>query len=221
MTEAEPGNYSMVVEQNGLPMSEPACVAGAVFGEPPLTRPALLLHTCCAPCSTAVVEQLARRFRITLYFCNSNIDDEEEYKKRLEAQRQFVEQYNMSPWVIEPLALVCAPYAPLAFLELVRGMEACREGGARCRLCIGDRLEKSAVYAAMNGFEYFATALTVSRHKNYSMIREIGMALALRYSLTFVEDDFKKGGGEKRSIELAKAYGLYRQDYCGCRFSKR
>jgi predicted adenine nucleotide alpha hydrolase (AANH) superfamily ATPase len=164
---------------------------------------------------------LANRFRITLYFCNSNIDDEEEYKKRLEAQKLFVESYNSSPVMIEPLVLVCAPYAPLAFLELVCGMEECREGGARCRRCIEDRLERTAVYAAMNGFEYFATALTVSRHKDYDMIHEAGLMIALRYGLSFIEDDFKRDGGEKRSIELAKIYGLYRQNYCGCRFSKR
>ena len=193
----------------------------AVFGEPAVLRPAILLHTCCGPCSTAVVEQLAPRFSITLYFCNSNIDDEEEYKKRFQAQKDFVERYNSSAHMGGSLTLVCAPYAPAAFLRLVKGHESCPEGGARCRLCIEDRLEKTAVYAAMNGFEYFSTALAVSRHKNHDMIREIGTALALRYGLTFIGDDFKKGGGEKRSIELAKSYGLYRQNYCGCSFSKK
>ena len=196
--------------------------AGAAFSEPAVQLPALLLHSCCGPCSTAVVEQLAPRFRVTIFFCNSNIDDEAEYKKRLEAQKEFVERYNASPdRATEPLSLVCAPYAPAAFLKLVQGFEDCAEGGARCRLCIGDRLEKSAAYAAMNGYEYFSTTLSVSRHKNYGVISELGKALAVRYGLTFVDEDFKQGGGAERAALLAKSYGLYKQNYCGCRFSKR
>jgi len=209
-----------VFEEN-IQFSDTGQEMAAIFGEPEVAKPALLLHTCCGPCSTAVVERLAPRFRITLYFCNSNIDDEEEYKKRLEAQKQFVESYNASPDKAGPIALVCAPYAPLAFRKLVAGFEADPEGGARCRLCIEDRLQKTAAYAAMNGFEYFSTALSVSRHKNFEMILGIGNVLALQYNLTFVGEDFRKGDGEKRSIELAKAYGLYRQNYCGCCFSKR
>jgi len=192
-----------------------------VFGEPLVSRPALLLHACCGPCSSAVVEQLASRFRITLYFCNSNIDDEAEYKKRLEAQQDFVDRHNASSRKTEPVALVCAPYAPAAFLKLVEGKESCPEGGERCRLCIRDRLEKTAAYAALHGYEHFSTTLSVSRHKDHGYIREAGQGLALTYGLSFVGDDFKKGGGEQRTAELAKIYDLYRQDYCGCRFSKR
>ena len=204
-------NFSAVIAQE----------EGAAYIGPVVSRPLLLLHSCCGPCSTAVVEQLAPRFRIALYFCNSNIDDEAEYKKRLENQRRYVEQYNASDKKIDPIAVISAAYTPAAFLKLVEGMEDLEEGGARCRICCADRLEKTAAFAVMNGYEYFSTTLTVSRHKNYEMIRESGLALALRYGLSFEDGDFKKGGGELRSIELAKEYGLERQNYCGCRFSKR
>ena len=195
---------------------------GAAFEESAVAAPGLLLHACCGPCSTAVVEKLAPRFRVTLYFCNSNIDDEAEYKKRLEALKEFVQRYNASPdRAGAPLSLVCAPYAPEAFLKMVEGLESCDEGGARCRLCIQDRLEKTAAFASMNGFEHFSTTLSVSRHKSHRMIQELGNALALRYGLSFVDEDFKQGGGEQRAAGLARAYGLYRQNFCGCRFSKK
>jgi len=193
---------------------------GAAFVEPVLARPAVLLHTCCGPCSTAVIERLSLRFRIALFFCNSNIDDEAEYKKRLETQKQYVEHYNASDKKTDPVDLICAPYRPDAFLKLIAGKEECEEGGERCRLCIHDRLEKTAVFAVMNSYEFFSTTLSVSRHKNIEMILELGYALALKYSLSFIGENFKKNGGEQRSIELAKAYGLERQDYCGCSFSK-
>ena len=184
-------------------------------------RPALLLHSCCGPCSTAVVERLSRRFRLTIYFCNSNITEEEEYRRRLGVQRVFVDAYNASADCVEPLSLVAAPYAPEAFLEAVCGLEAEPEGGMRCRLCIADRLERTAVYASLHGFDVFSTTLSVSPHKNYEMIAGIGRELALRYGLSFLAEDFKKRDGFRRSVALAEAYGLYRQSYCGCRFSKK
>ena len=194
---------------------------GAVFDEPEVLLPALLLHSCCGPCSASVVEQLATRFRLTLYFCNSNIDDEEEYQRRLTAQRDFTERYNLTFSAGEPITLICAEYEPDAFKALVKGKEGCPEGGERCRLCIHDRLERTAEYAAMNGYEFFSSTLTVSRHKDYEMILHSGKQLAVKYRLSFIEDDYKKDGGELRSAELAKEYGLYRQNYCGCSFSKR
>ena len=193
----------------------------AAFEEPLVSLPALLLHACCGPCSASVVEQLAPRFRLTLYFCNSNIYDEAEYKKRLETQRQFVENYNKGLMGAEPISLVCAPYEPEEFLELIKGNETCAEGGKRCRICINDRLERTVTYAAMNRFDYYSTTLSVSKHKDHGMIVQLGKALALRYRLSFIDDDFKKDGGEQRSAELSKDYGLYRQNYCGCSFSKR
>ena len=213
---AKSTHYSNIVERVSGEITHDT---GVTSFESAVSRPAILLHSCCGPCSTAVVEKLAQRFRITLYFCNSNIDDEAEYLRRLEAQKQFVERYNASD-MGDPIELICAPYAPQAFLKLVEGTEECAEGGARCRRCIHDRLEKTAEYAALHDFEYFSTTLSVSRHKSYEMIQEEGKSIALRYVLTFEDSDHKKGGGEERSIELAKAYGLYRQNYCGCRFSK-
>ena len=184
-------------------------------------RPALLLHSCCGPCSTAVVERLNRRFRITIYFCNSNITEEDEYRRRLDAQRSFVDACNASADCTEPLTLAVAPYAPEAFLEAVRGLESEPEGGARCRICVRDRLERTAAYAAMHGFDTFSTTLSVSPHKNFVMISELGHELALRYGLAFLAEDFKKQDGFRRSAILSEAYGLYRQSYCGCRFSAR
>ena len=189
--------------------------------EPRPERPALLLHTCCGPCSTAVVERLSRRFWLTLYFCNSNITEEEEYRRRLDAQRAFVDAYNASAECAEPLSLIAAPYAPEAFLEAVSGLEAEPEGGARCRVCVRDRLERTAAYAALHGFDTFSTTLSVSPHKDFVMISELGRELALRYGLSFLAEDFKKQDGFRRSAILSEAYGLYRQSYCGCRFSKR
>ncbi|GHU64014.1 hypothetical protein AGMMS49983_08870 [Clostridia bacterium] len=113
-----------------------------------------------------------------------------------------------------------APYRPEAFLESVKGHEEDKEGGARCRICIQDRMEKTAAFAAMHGFEYFTSTLSVSPHKDFGLIREIGQALALRYRVSFLAEDFKKQNGFARSCELAGIYGLYRQNYCGCRFSK-
>lgn len=194
---------------------------GIIFGESDVSLPPLLLHACCGPCSASVVEQLASRFRITLYFCNSNIDTEDEFNKRLEAQKIFVEKYNASPNNASPVSLICAPYEPELFEKLVQGTEHCQEGGARCRLCIRDRLERTADYAKMNGYEYYSTTLSVSRHKDHAMILNFGKALALRYGLAFVDDDYKQDGGEQRSVELSKEYGLYRQNYCGCSCSKR
>ena len=195
--------------------------SGVVFGESDISLPALLLHACCGPCSASVVEQLASRFRITLYFCNSNIDTEEEFNKRLDAQKTFVEKYNADLSAGEPVSLICAAYEPEPFDKLVQGTEHCQEGGARCRLCIRDRLERTADYAKMNGYEYYSTTLSVSRHKDHGMILNFGKALGLRYGLVFVDDDYKQDGGELRSVELSKKYGLYRQTYCGCSCSKK
>jgi predicted adenine nucleotide alpha hydrolase (AANH) superfamily ATPase len=195
--------------------------AGMAFDDPAVLRPQVLLHSCCGPCSTAVVERLSPRFKITIYYCNSNIDDEAEYQRRLAAQKEYVTRYNASVRMNEPLSLVQAIYAPAAFLKLAQGAEDSPEGGERCRRCISDRLEKTAAFAAINGYEYFSTTLSASRYKSYEMIAELGKALALRYSLSFIDDNFKRGGGEQRAVLLAKSYGLYRQNYCGCRFSKR
>jgi len=210
-----------VIEQRETSDNEFLKDAGLTFSDPSVLRHQVLLHSCCGPCCTSVVERLAPRFKITIYYCNSNIDDEAEYQRRLEAQKEYIDRYNASVRLNEPLSLVQAVYAPAAFLKLAEGFEDAPEGGERCRRCVSDRLEKTAAFAAMNGYEYFTTTLSASRYKNYEMIAELGRMLALRYSLSFVDDDFKKGGGDQRAVLLSKSYGLYRQNYCGCRFSKR
>ena len=184
-------------------------------------RHALLLHSCCGPCSTAVIERLAEEFDITVFFYNPCITEEEEYLRRRENQKKFLDQFNARRLDRDPIRMMEGPYHPGIFLKQAEGMEQEPEGGARCSMCFTQRLEKTAETAQLNGFELFGTTLTVSPHKNYKRISEIGQQIALKYSLTFLDRDFKKKDGFKRSIELSRQYDLYRQNYCGCRFSKR
>ena len=174
-------------------------------------RPRLLLHSCCGPCSSYVLEYLSDYFDITLFFYNPNIQPAEEYEKRLSAQKQLLERAKYK----NPVAFLAGEYEPQRFFEAVKGLENCREGGARCEKCFELRLSKAAELAKKGGFDYFATTLTVSPHKNAVLINEIGG----RYQ-NYLPSDFKKREGYKRSIILSKEYELYRQDYCGCIFSK-
>lgn len=174
-------------------------------------RPRLLLHSCCGPCSSYVLEYLSDYFDITLFFYNPNIQPAEEYEKRLSAQKQLLERAKYK----NPVAFLAGEYEPQRFFEAVKGLENCREGGARCEKCFELRLSKAAEIAKKGGFDYFATTLTVSPHKNAVLINEIGG----RYQ-NYLPSDFKKREGYKRSIILSKEYELYRQDYCGCIFSK-
>ena len=174
-------------------------------------RPRLLLHSCCGPCSSYVLEYLSDYFDITLFFYNPNIQPAEEYEKRLSAQTQLLESAKYK----NPVAFLAGEYEPQRFFEAVKGLENCREGGARCEKCFELRLSKAAEIAKKGGFDYFATTLTVSPHKNAVLINEIGG----RYQ-NYLPSDFKKREGYKRSIILSKEYELYRQDYCGCIFSK-
>jgi predicted adenine nucleotide alpha hydrolase (AANH) superfamily ATPase len=180
----------------------------------------ILVHSCCGPCSTAVCERLARDFDITIYFYNPNITDRAEYERRLEAQQNFLDKYNARPDTDRKIFAADCEYEPEVFLERVIGLESEPEGGMRCAICFEMRLERTAEYAALHGFEYFTTTLSVSPHKDYSAICMIGTRLALKYGLTFYPEDFKKQNGYKRSVELSQAYGLYRQNYCGCEFSR-
>lgn len=182
-------------------------------------RPTILLHSCCGPCSTAVVERLSGRFDITIFFYNPNITDREEYEKRRLAQIEFIEQYNTNIDSKDRLAYLEGPYEPERFYEAVKGLEEEREGGRRCTPCFQLRLEKTAETASMSGFDTFGTTLTVSPYKNFELINKLGMQLGMRYGLTFLGEDFKKQGGYQRSIELSKKYHLYRQHFCGCEFS--
>lgn len=184
-------------------------------------KASLLLHSCCGPCSTAVVERLADEFDVTVFFYNPCITDEEEYQRRRSAQIQFIEKFNEENMGRCRISFKEGDYRPGSFIEMVKGHEEDPEGGARCRLCFAQRLEKTAETARMTGHDIFGTTLTVSPHKNYGVISETGRRLALKYGVSYLDRDFKKKNGFARSVELSKKYGLYRQDYCGCVYSKR
>lgn len=178
-------------------------------------KPKLLLHSCCAPCSSAILEFLQEYFNITIYFYNPNITFEEEYIKRLQEQRDYHKKRGYNIEVIEGY------YSPKEdFFEKVKGLEKEREGGKRCYACYSLRLEKTAKKASELGFDYFSTVLSISPMKNAQWINEIGEKLSENYNVKFLNGDFKKKGRYLRSVEISKEYDLYRQDYCGCIFSK-
>ncbi len=176
-------------------------------------RPTLLLHSCCGPCSSAVLEQLCQYFKITVYFYNPNIDTLEEYEKRFLAQRQIIEALPCA----KDVKIIKGNYDHDGFLRAVKGNETDREGGNRCTKCFEYRL-KSARDMAKN-YDFFATTLTVSPHKNAVVINNVGCSLE-NGGAKYLISDFKKKEGYKRSIQLSKEYNLYRQMYCGCEFSK-
>ena len=176
-------------------------------------KPRLLLHVCCAPCSSYVLEYLSEYFDITLYFYNPNISPEKEYIYRLEELRRFVSETGSNANIAE------GEYEPSEFLEIAAGLEDEPEGGERCTKCYRLRLQKSAEYAAAGGFDYFTTTLSISPYKNAEKLNRIGGETAMAAGVEYLYSDFKKKNGYKRSIELSREYGLYRQDYCGCAFS--
>lgn len=182
----------------------------------------LLLHSCCGPCSTAVIEKIAEEFDITIFFYNPNIDDEEEYEKRKENQIKYINIYNEGKSEEEKVKFLEGDYRIEDFIAASEGLEHEKEGGARCRECFKLRLGETAKQAVSDGYRHFGTTLTVSPHKNYSLISEIGHALeeAADFNIQFLDRDFKKQDGYRRSVELSKEYELYRQRYCGCSFSK-
>jgi len=180
-------------------------------GAPDGTR--LLLHSCCAPCSSACLEILHEFFDVTVFYYNPNIDDEGEYLKRKAEQTRFL---NETGWA----KIIDCDYDEEAFENIARGLENEPERGKRCYKCYALRMEKTAISAKEKSFDYFTTTLSLSPYKNSKWINEIGRALEEKYGVKFLPSDFKKQGGYLRSIQLSKEYGLYRQDYCGCRFSK-
>lgn len=190
------------------------------FGET-IQKHTVLLHSCCGPCSTAVVERLAEEFDVTVFFYNPCITDEEEYQRRREAQIKFIKKFNEENTGKCRVQFKEGDYRPGSYFEMVKGREGDPEGGGRCTLCFRQRLEKTAETARLTGYDFFATTLTVSPHKNYRLISEIGKELSLKYGLSFLDRDFKKKNGFGRSVELSKKYDLYRQNYCGCEYSKR
>ena len=180
----------------------------------------ILLHSCCGPCSTACIERLITDYKITVFFYNPNITDREEYEKRKANQIKFIEAYNSEVDEEDQVVFIEGEYLPEDFFDAAKGLEDCPEGGERCTECFKLRLDRTARAAIVMGFPIFGTTLTVSPHKNYQLISAIGTELGEVYGLEFLDMDFKKKAGFQRSIELSKKYELYRQNYCGCEFSK-
>lgn len=184
----------------------------------------VFLHSCCAPCSSYCMEYLRQYFDVTVFYYNPNIMKEEEYRKRVEEQKRLIEEYNQLRNDNEKLrfvAFVEGTYDVDRYLDAIRGMEDCKEGGSRCSRCFELRLRETARVAKELGMDYFTTTLTISPLKNAQLINQIGGRIAEEMGIAFLPSDFKKNNGYLRSIELSKEYNLYRQDYCGCDFSKR
>lgn len=179
-------------------------------------RPSLLLHVCCAVCASSVLEYLYSHFDITILYYNPNITEEAEYSYRLSELERYVAERGMTE-----ISFMQADYDPAAFFRLVKGREADREGGERCRLCFRERLGYTARKATEGGFDYFATTLTVSPLKNTEAVNAAGERAGEEYGAKYLPSDFKKKEGYKRSIELSRQYSLYRQNFCGCVFSRR
>lgn len=175
----------------------------------------LLLHSCCAPCSSYVIDYLSDYFNIIVYFYNPNIQPKEEYYARLDEQKRLIKEMGL-----KNISLIEEDYSPKDFTEISTGLEKEKEGGKRCQRCYKMRLEKAAAKAAELGADYFTTTLSVSPYKNAQLLEEIAVILADKYSVKRLPSDFKKADGYKKSIQLSNKYNLYRQDYCGCYFSK-
>ena len=189
-----------------------------------MEKPKLLLHSCCGPCSTAVIERLIPDYDITIFFYNPNIDDREEYEKRKETQIQFLNAYNRNIEQEEdkiPVKFLEGDYIPEDFYRAAKGLESEPENGARCTCCFVLRLSEAAKIAAERGFGIFGTTLTVSPHKNYPLISQLGNRIAEETGLEFLDMDFKKKAGYQRSVALSKEYELYRQHFCGCSFARK
>lgn len=177
--------------------------------------PRFLLHSCCAPCSSYVLEYLSEYFEITVFYYNPNIFPESEYTKRLLEQQTLISDMNFK----HPVSFLAGNYDKDKFYSMAAGLEHVKEGGERCFKCYELRLNETAQMAAKGGFDYFTTTLSISPMKNAEKLNTIGKEVASRYGIKYLQSDFKKKNGYKRSIELSKTHGLYRQDYCGCQFS--
>lgn len=177
------------------------------------TKPKLLLHACCGVCSSAVIEKLHHFFDITILYYNPNIYPKAEYIKRLNTQKEIIEKMNLNIKLLE------IGYENETFNQNIKGLEQEKEGGIRCTKCYYFRLEKTAIIAKKENFDYFTTTLSISPHKNAEKLNQIGKTLEQKYHINYLYSDFKKKNGYKRSIELAKQYNLYRQNYCGCKYS--
>jgi predicted adenine nucleotide alpha hydrolase (AANH) superfamily ATPase len=182
------------------------------------TGKTLLLHSCCAPCSSYCMEYLRQYFNITVFYYNPNISYQEEYRKRVEEQKRLIKAFNDKAGF--PINVIEGDYEPDKFYEIAKGLEYCKEGGERCFKCYELRLRKTAEIALRQNFDYFTTTLTISPLKNAAKLNEIGESLACEYGINWLVSDFKKKNGYKRSTELSKEYNLYRQNYCGCVYSQ-
>ena len=180
--------------------------------------PSLLLHSCCAPCSSYVIEYLSEYFNITVFYYNPNISEREEYNKRVMEQKRFISEFSS----VNKVGFIEGDYEPEAYFEAVKGLEECAEGGRRCFECYRLRLEKTAAAAkSLGGYDYFTTTLSISPMKDSARLNEIGYEISQRYGIEYLLSDFKKKDGYKRSVQLSQEYNLYRQNYCGCVFSRK
>lgn len=180
------------------------------------TVPHLFLHSCCGPCSSYVIEYLSQYFRITVFYYNPNIFPDEEYRKRVEEQKEFIRRFPAK----HPVSFVEGDFEKELFYDAARGLEKEPEGGKRCEACFALRLRKTARAAAMAGADYFTTTLTISPLKNAQLLNGIGQQAGEECGVAWLPSDFKKKGGYLRSVELSREYNMYRQDYCGCVFSR-
>lgn len=181
--------------------------------------PKLLLHSCCGPCSTAVIERLIDDYDVTVFFYNPNVTDNDEYQKRREAQQIVIDYFNSQEKYKGVVKYIEGEHDVESFIQVAKGLEIEPEGGKRCEECFVLRLEETAKVAATENYDIFATTLTVSPHKNFDTIGKIGKDLSFKYNVEFLNGNFKKKDGFKRSIELSKKLELYRQNYCGCIYS--
>jgi len=179
--------------------------------------PALFLHSCCAPCSSYVLEYLSECFKITVFYYNPNIYPDGEYLHRVEEQKHFIEQFPCK----YPIDFVEGDFEKDKFYAKTKGLENMAEGGERCFICYEMRLEEAARYAKAGNYDYFTTTLSISPLKNAEKLNEIGERLGQKYGVVYLNSDFKKKNGYKRSTELSREYNMYRQDYCGCVYSKQ
>jgi hypothetical protein len=182
-------------------------------------RKRLLLHACCAPCSSYCLEYLREAFALTVFFYNPNLTEQEEYRRRVEEEKRLIALMNGQEGSSQ-IEILEGRYEPERFLEAAKGLETCKEGGERCVRCFALRLGETARVAAEDGFDFFTTSLTISPLKNSALLNRIGAQEGERYGVRFLPSDFKKNNGYLRSTQLSRLYGLYRQNYCGCIYSK-
>ncbi|MBF1018409.1 MAG: epoxyqueuosine reductase QueH [Lachnospiraceae bacterium] len=182
-------------------------------------RKRLLLQACCAPCSSYCLEYLREAFALTVFFYNPNLTEQEEYRRRVEEEKRLIALMNGQEGSSQ-IEILEGRYEPERFLEAAKGLETCKEGGERCVRCFALRLGETARVAAEDGFDFFTTSLTISPLKNSALLNRIGAQEGERYGVRFLPSDFKKNNGYLRSTQLSRLYGLYRQNYCGCIYSK-